>query len=165
LSPDFLFRFLAYQIIGEYRPFMAGCIEHRKISCDTITNETHIIDQENELAQNSTEYYLKYKNKFYERKGEKVDSIQRINDIQLFMLKEVKRILVKNETNYKIILSPLYEQIRFSNYDINILKTLFGDNIYDFTGENEFTKSITNFYEPSHYRPSVGDSIFKFIYK
>jgi hypothetical protein len=164
-NPDFLFRFLTYEIIGEYKPYMSGYIENRKITFDTITNETTIIDQETEISQNPSEYYLKRENLFYERKGEQIDSVQRINDKKLSMLKEVKRILEENKTNYKVVISPLYEQVKFSKSDISILRALFGDHLFDFSGRNKFTESKTNYYEPSHFRPAVGDSILYMIYK
>jgi hypothetical protein len=97
--------------------------------------------------------------------GEKTDSIQRINKKQIFMLKEVKHILEKNNTNYKVVLSPLYEQIKFNNSDLLLLENEFGNNLYDFSGKNSFTDVKTNYYETSHFRPNVGDSILKIIYK
>ncbi|MCC6252369.1 MAG: hypothetical protein IT238_07910 [Bacteroidia bacterium] len=164
-SLKFLFNFYSYKILGNYKPFMSGYIENRKITYDTLTNEFTIIDQETELTQNPTEYYSKRKELFYARMGEKTDSIQRINKKQIFMLKEIKRILEKNNTNYKVVLSPLYEQIKFNPTDLNILKNEFGNDLYDFSGKNSFTDNITNYYEISHFRPNVGDSILKIIYK
>ena len=81
------------------------------------------------------------------------------------MLKEIKRLLLKNKTKFKVVLSPLYEQTKFNPHDLQILKYVFGKNLYDFTGKNRFTDKITNYYESSHFRPSVGDSIMKIIYK
>jgi hypothetical protein len=161
----FLFNFYAYKIIGEYKPFMSSYIENRKITIDTITNEQKILDQETEISQFPSEYYLRRKALFYERKGEQIDSVQRINSKQLFMLQEVKRILEKNKTNYKVIISPLYDQMKFSYYDIGILKNIFRDHLYDFSGKNEFTESKFNYYETAHFRPVVGDSILHLIYK
>jgi len=165
LIPKFLFNFICYNILGTYKPFMADYIETRKISYDTLTNEMKIIDQETELIRNPTEYYTKRKSLFYERMGEKTDSIERIARKHLFMLKEVKRILEKNKTNYKVVISPLYEQIKFNPSDLLVLKSEFGNNLYDFSGKNSFTDNKENYYETSHFRPCVGDSIFKIIYK
>lgn len=166
LSPKFLFNFYSYKVIGAYKPFMSGYIENRKITFDTITNEINIIDQETEISHNPTQYYLKRKNLFFARTaGEQIDSVRRINSKQLNMLQDVKRILEKNKTNYKVVISPLYEQIKFSNSDISILNDIFGNNLFDFSGKNKFTESMTNYYETSHYRPIVGDSILNIIYK
>ena len=71
---------------------------------------------------------------------------------------------LRNKKKYKIVLSPLYEQEKLSPDDFKLLKTLFGDNLYDFTGKNTFTDSKYNYYEQSHYRTTVGDSILSIIY-
>lgn len=164
-SPKFLINFYSYKFLGSYKSFMSGYIENRKITFDTLTNEINIIDQEAEIIHQPTEYYAKRKELFYERIGEKTDSIQRINKKQIFMLKEVRRILDKNNTNYKIILSPLYEQIKFNPDDLSLLRDEFGNNLFDFSGKNYFTDNKINFYETNHFRPSVGDSILKIIYR
>jgi len=164
LNPKFLFNFYSYQILGEYKPFMADYIENRKLVMDTITNEVTIIDQEAEISQDPDAYYLKRKELFYERKGEQTDSVQRINHSQLIMLEEIKGILEENKTNYRVVISPLYDQVKFSPDDMRILKNVFGVHLFDFSGKNKFTDSITNYFETSHYRPAVGDSILKIIY-
>lgn len=165
LNPNFLLYFFCYKILGSYKSFMTGYIENRKIIYDTITNEISIPEQEKEIIQYPIKYYIKRKDLFYERKGEKIDSIQRITEKYIFMLKEISRILKKNNTNYKVVLSPLYDQIKFNPLDLSLLKKEFGNNLYDFTGMNSFTNNETNYYETSHFRPNVGDSIFKLIYK
>jgi hypothetical protein len=165
LSPKFLFNFYCYKILGTYKPFMVGYIENRKITYDTLTNEINVIDQETEIIQNPAEYYAKRKNLFYERTGEKTDSLQRITKKHIFMLQEIKRILNKNNTKYKVVLSPLYDQVKFNPSDLSLLKKEFGNNLYDFTGKNSFTDNITNYYETNHFRPRVGDRILKLIYK
>jgi hypothetical protein len=165
LAPRFLANFYLFKILGEYKPYMKGYIENRKITMDTLTNEINIIDQEEEITKYPNQYYLKRKDIFYERSGEKIDSVNRINKSQLFMLKEIKRIFCKHNTNFKVVISPLYEQVKFNKFDINILKQIFQHNLYDFSGKNSFTDNKYNYYENSHYRPIVGDSILKLIYE
>lgn len=165
LNPKFMFAFFSYKIIGAYKPFMAGYIENRKITYDTLTNEINIIDQENEITQHPANYYLKRKEMFYKRTSEKIDSIPQINKKQEFMLSEIRRILEKNNAQYKVVISPLYEQIKFNPKDILLLQKEFGSHLYDFSGKNSFTEDKMNYYETSHYRPKVGDSILKIIYK
>lgn len=165
LNPMFLFCFYSYKISGNYRPFMFNYINNRKIIYDTITNEINIVGLEAKINQNPVKYYSERKIDFYERTTEEKDSIQRITQKELFMLQEIKRILEKNNTNYKIVLSPLYEQIKFHSSDFLVLKNQFSDKLYDFSGKNSFTNNKMNYYETSHYRPSVGDSILKIIYR
>jgi len=81
------------------------------------------------------------------------------------MLSGIKRIFVKHHTYYKVVVNPLYDQINLHENDKVILESIFGEeNVYDFSGKNDFTKSKYNYYESSHFRPSVGDSIMRIIY-
>ena len=104
--------------------------------------------------------------KFYYR-----DSIQKyspkvIGESQYRMLKEISEIFKKHKTKYKIIISPLYDQLKFNKSDVRILQMLFGDeNVFDFSGINFITNDYHNYYENSHYRPHVADYIMKVIYK
>jgi len=165
LSPVFFINFYTYTITKEFKPHMVGYVENKKVHYNKTTNQVSIVDGENEIRKTPDEYYKKLKDVFYEREGERIDSVQRIQEKQLFMLKEIKRILKKNNTNYKIVLSPLYEQIKFNPQDLAILKELYGDHLYDFSGKNFVSDFKTNYYETSHYRPNMGDSLLNIIYQ
>ena len=140
-------------------------MESRQYLYDSITNEYRILDLEISTEKDSIQYYLDREKIFYDRITEKTDSTNQIDAKKLVMLQEIKAIFDKHHTNYKIVLSPLYEQIKYSAHDINLLKQMFGDRLFDFTGKNNFTDFKKNYYETSHYKPIVGDSIFKIIYK
>ena len=164
-SPKFLFNYYAFQVLGAYKPFMSVYIENRRVVYDTITNGTIILDQEEELKANKNAYYAKRSNIFYERTGEKTDSVQLINPEHEFMLREIRRLLDKNKTKFKVVLSPLYDQTKFNPADMRVLKQVFGDHLYDFSGKNSITDNKFNYYEISHYRYVVGDSILSKIYQ
>lgn len=164
LSPKFIFNFYAYHFTGVYKPYMAGIIENKHIKYDTVSNQLNIIDQDEEIENNFNNYYTSREDIFYNRAHERIDSINRIKEDHLFMLKEIKRILKKRKTNYKVILNPLYEQIKFSPKDKKILEYFFKPNLFDFSGKNSITDLKTNYYETSHFRPIVGDQILMNIY-
>lgn len=164
ISSPFIVYFYDYKLTGKFKPYMTGYLENRKISYDTITNELKIVDQEKEITETPHEYYAKRNKIFYTRVAERTDSLERIQNTHLLLLKDIKRILEKNNTNYKIILSPLYEQIKFNPKDLELLESVFPGHIYDFSGKNKFTDNVTNYYESAHFRPAVGDSIMSIIY-
>jgi len=57
-----------------------------------------------------------------------------------------------------------YKQ-KLSVDDVEKLQNVFGrNNVYDFSGHNLFTKDYNNYYETSHYRPSVAADILSIIY-
>ena len=165
LDPNFLYSLFSYKIFGCYKPFMSGYIENRKIKYDTLTNELRIIDVEKELEEDMTAYYKKNEHLFYLRSGECTDSVRRINWSYFKTLVEIKKLLSKNNTKYKIVLSPLYDQVNFKTEDLFLLRRVCAGSLYDFTGENMLTSDKFNYYESSHYRSKVGDSILKYIYK
>lgn len=165
MNSNFLYSFYRYLFTKKYEKNMAAYIEYRKIKYDTITNEITILDQEEELSKDPVGYYSKRKGIFYKQPGESIDTTRQINSHHLFMLMEIKRLLEKRPTNYNVVISPLYEQVKFNRSDEAILKKIFNDHLYDFSGDNYLTNTAQNFYEPYHFRPVVGDSIMNIIYK
>jgi hypothetical protein len=165
LNSKFLASFYNYTFTKKFKPYMTGFIEERKIFCDTVSNGLRILNQEKEIAQDPAGYYQRRNNLFYTRKGEAADSVNRINEKSLFMLNEIKRILLKHRTNYKIVLSPIYDEVKFHPEDLIILRNIFGNNLYDFTGDNNVTRSKYNWYEDKHFRPFIGDSLLNLMYK
>jgi hypothetical protein len=164
LSPKFITRYYNYLLKGKFETSMVNYINNQEIVSNPITNDLYIIDQEKELENNPEKYYKERDYLFYKRNGEVVDSVDHITAEYAFMLKEIKRIMIKHQTNYKIILSPLFDQTTYTSADKLFLKSLFENNLYDFSGKNFFTESKYNFYEQSHFRPTVGDSIFSIMY-
>lgn len=81
------------------------------------------------------------------------------------MLETIKSILDRHNTDFRIIISPLYDQRPFSQSDLDVLYELFSkERVFDFSGTNEFTEDLHNYYEPLHYRPAVATSIMNIVY-
>lgn len=154
LKPRFLLDFYINFFIPKVSP---------KRTFDKVNNELTLFDIENEIRNSPTIYYNKVH--FNHQNIEVIDSVNHINTENLLILQDIRSILEKNKANYKIILSPLFEQIKYSKSDMIILKNVFGNHLYDFTGKNKYTDLKTNYYEFSHFRPIVGDGIFAEIYK
>jgi len=78
----------------------------------------------------------------------------------------IKNIFEKHNTKYQIIISPVYDQVPLEKQQIEQLELIFGEkHIYNFSGKNQFTESIHNFYETSHYRPHVANEILRIVYQ
>jgi len=150
----FLHCFFDYILTKKYKPYMGNYIpKEENTTYNPISNEWKLIERT--ISPHT----------FYERPAsERVYSIRQINEKQQFMLKEIRRILEKNHTNYKVVISPLYEQTKFNPADLSVLQACFGENLYDFSGKNSFTDNTDNFFETSHYRPCGRDSILRIIY-
>mgnify|MGYP000899079508 FL=1 len=161
----FLLAFYNYQFTHQYKEWMSAVFMTKVVSRDLITNEGHMVSLDSEIAANPAGYYQHKPNIFYKRPGEQIDTVIRITDHYFSLLTEIKNILEKHHSAYKIVCSPLYDQIKYSSHDKQLLTGLFGAHLYDFTGKNDLTEPATNYYESSHYRPLVGDSVLSRIYQ
>ncbi|MGH2665886.1 hypothetical protein [Flavobacterium sp.] len=166
LNPRFLLVFYNYKITGEYKDWMVYVIAKDRFAIDPVSNEMTEFDLDKRIEKDPRQHVKDLGGVFYDRPNEaKEDSISRIDQDYLETLKEMKSILEKQKTKYKIVAGPLYEQIKWNKKDKDILTKLFGENFYDYTGKNKFTNNEENYYENSHYRPVVGAVIFKEIYE
>jgi hypothetical protein len=163
-NPKFLLSYYFNKSTHLYFDFMGEYLESREILYDPITNETLMKSAEDLLARNPDMYYSRVNKYFYARKASTNDSLPVINRIQEDYLKEIRKILKKNDTSIRIVISPLYNQKKLHPKDLTIIRKIFGEDVYDFSGINQITKSRYNYYESSHFRPFIGDSIMKAIY-
>jgi len=103
---------------------------------------------------------------FYEReKTTQYKEIQ-ISDSEKNILLDIKAIFQKHKTNYYIIISPLYDQLKFNIEDMNTIQEIFGNRVYDFSGINSYTNNVYNYIpERNHFRNYISkfmiDSIFQ----
>jgi hypothetical protein len=103
---------------------------------------------------------------FYPRESIPSYSPVSIQDQQKIMLSEIENIFQKWNTDYKIIFSPIYDQLKLNKQDLIYLENLFGkQNVFDFSGINEITNDYTNYYEWSHYRPHAAREILLILYE
>lgn len=165
ISTGFFIAYLDYKLLKTKRNYM-----NRFFTFNNKENEKYIpfnIKYKEKLIQtDEVRYYEEKKNIFYER-----DSVEIILEKVVFSqaidyLQEIKSIFNKHKTNYKIIISPLYDQKKINNTDLTILYGIFGKaNVYNFSGINFITNQKHNYYERSHYRIQVGNEILSRIYQ
>jgi hypothetical protein len=165
LNSKFLLAYYNYKFTGEFQEWMRFIINNDPVALDTISNEMNFPISDRKIGLDPTAHVVRHLPAMYDRKGEKFDSVDRIDEINLNMLREMKQILEKNKVNYKIVAGPLYDQVKFSKHDKEILVNFFGKNFYDYTGKNKYSIYKQNYYEISHYRPVVGEAIMKEIYQ
>ena len=128
----------------------------------------------NEISQTIIEkriaegtYYTEslYKSQFEGQQYPDFPSRVYIKEEEKQILQEIARILRKHNTDYRIVISPLYEQSRINPQDLQTLKVIFGeDKVFDFSGANRYSADYHNYYERSHYRPCVASELMKEVY-
>lgn len=166
LSFRFLFAYIDYSFFKTYRTYMKSYID---TSGDYGVFKTAdlIYGQEKLIKKDSIGYYnnLLEQEVFYDRSD--VHHFEcHVTDKEVNLLQQIKKIFDKHQTQYKIVISPTYDQIPLEKNQLNLLQDLFGkENISDFSGKNEFTENIGNYYESSHYKPFVANKILELIYK
>lgn len=100
---------------------------------------------------------------FYFRKLKIKELNCQISQNEVEILRNIKSILKKHRTEYYILISPLYDQLKFNNSDIAIIREVFKERIYDFSGVNEFTKYPINFPDRKHFRDWIAKEIIDSI--
>lgn len=79
------------------------------------------------------------------------------------ILLKIHELFKKHNTNYYIVITPLYDQMQFDYADMQILRTIFGNNIYDFSGVNEITNNDYNYLDGIHFRPCISKQMIDSI--
>jgi hypothetical protein len=143
-----------------------GILNGSIMYCNDATNEISFNNADSLIEINPSKYYAEHVAAFYKRDTLLHTSPMAIQKEQKIMLQEIREILRKDTTQYKIIISPLYDQVKFNPEDKNYLDSIFGkQNVYDFSGINDITENPYNYYENSHYLPRIAARILKEIYK
>lgn len=166
LDFKFLKAFIDYKLFRKYRPYMAGVLLNPDNSDKYIskTNEVRKMKAEEDIVKGT--FYNDDMIKFFHdyQKPESFSS-QLLDAPKISYLKEVRDVFRKHHTSYKIVISPIYNQVKLNRKTLSILYQIFGkENVYDFSGESKWTKDYHNYYEFSHYRPHVAAEIMDIIY-
>ena len=165
-DPGFLVQYLHFLMTKKIRTsYFADVLNNEKIHYDTRSNDLAYTEIDTRIDKDTSSYYHARKAIFYSRDTTQRYAERVINANQAMLLNSIKKILAKNNTHYKIVISPLYNQLRTDTTDMEILCSVFGkENIYDLSGVNDITASKYNYYENAHYRPSVANRIMDSIY-
>jgi len=162
----FLYAFLDYKISGKVKDYMRDnlLLDDEPFDYNQTTNEIRLLEAEEKIGK-AIYYTNKRLSGFNRLQGDFVCEPV-INDNQKQMLEEIKKIFTKHHTNYRIVISPQYDQIKFNPEDLHYLEDLFGkDFVFDFSGRNILTETYQNYYDNFHYRPQVSRQIMEIIYE
>lgn len=169
LDFQFLYSNLIFNLTHRYYEFMGKHLDRMKhfhLSNNKTADLYYNVNYE--IQKDSLAYYKRLfnANVFFKRSPTEIISEQIIKDDQRKIIKEIAAIFKKHHTKVKVVISPLYTQIKINPNDFNFLTDTFGkDNVADFSGINEFTKDIGNYYESSHYKVHVATEILHRVFK
>jgi hypothetical protein len=162
----FLIPYLDLKISGKFKGYMGVALQSWNVEFDETHNEISHPHTDEQIAGNREAYYQSKMNViFYKRDTITRFSPTAIQEEQQKMLREIQGIFLKNRTQLKIVINPLYDQTRLNPKDLQALKSIFGETVvYDFSGINDLTQDVYNYYETSHYRPHVATEIMNRMY-
>lgn len=162
----FMTAYIDLKISGKVKNYMkdGSLLSDTPVYYDLKTNEERLSNFEKEIA--AGKYYTSERRAvFYNRNYNDSVASPIISYRQKVLLNNMRAVLKKNRTNFRIVINPLYDQIRLNPNDVDYLKHLFGkNNVFDFSGKNRITDDYHNYYENSHYRPNIAAMIMNLIY-
>jgi len=167
LNIKFLLAYTDYTIFKTHREYMGHLINSSKY--DDKVNEVNCdiwYGYDEHIKNDSLGYYneLIKKGIFHQRLPNK-EIICNITSEEVMQLKKIKELFTKHNTNYRIVVSPIYTQIPLEQQQLNLLNEIFEEKyVSDFSGKNKFTEPTSNYYEESHYKPYVANEIMEVIY-
>lgn len=140
----------------------------QKETVDLFTGDIYYQKNDNLIKIDSVGFYNNNKNiKKFSKYMTDYETISPsvIDNNQVITLKKIRNLLDKDGTKVKIVVSPLFSKIKMNNSDLNQLKNIFGkENVFDYSGLNEYTKEYRNYYDPSHFRRHIAQGILRDIY-
>lgn len=158
--------YLDYKIHKEFKPYMITYFidPQWRMGYNPINNEFDWDKTEERIAKGM--YYDSETMQGFEN-AQFPGTVSRcvLNDERKEMLKEIKGIFDSQKTDYRIVISPIYDQIKINPDDLQFLYDVFGeDHVFDFSGINKWNEDFHNYYETSHYRPCVANEIMQIVY-
>jgi hypothetical protein len=163
----FLHACLDFRWSKRVKPYMLSdnLLDNRPMDYDLESNELSFGQYEDLIRTNPTAYYQARANIFYARPAGPQTSPPVVGDVQRQMLNDMVAVFRRRQTDYRVVISPLYDQKHLNPADVQALQQSLGaDHVYDYSGVNALTESTTNYYETSHYRPHVARFIMSQIY-
>jgi hypothetical protein len=163
---NFLKQYIKYMVTKKYEPAMTEVLVQTIQAYDATDNEETYTLLESAIARNADSFYAARRARFYKRSDTLQTGKPVLEPVRIGILNYIKGVLTKNNTNYRIVINPLYDQVRFNPTDLATLKNIFGsENVYDFSGINDITSNERNYFEESHYRPHIASRIIDSIYR
>ena len=72
---------------------------------------------------------------------------------------KIKKIFEKHHTRYYIVITPLYDQLKFDSSDMQLISKSFGDRVFDFSGINDITNNQYNYHDRVHFLPYISKNM------
>ena len=116
-----------------------------------------------EIENDSLKFYKDNEATFHDRKETVSEPLMNAEAKRL--MRNIKKIFDKNNTSYKIIITPNYDLVKLHPSDFIFLEQLFGkENTINFSGNNDMTERLGNYYEHKHFKPYIANRVMAISY-
>ena len=102
---------------------------------------------------------------FYSRSKSEIVKDQQVSVGEKAIMKKIRQLFNKHDTKYYIIITPLYDQMKFNSSDMQAIQESFGERVFDFSGVNKITSNEYNYHDLKHFQPYVSKNIVDSILK
>lgn len=136
-----------------------------KIDFDTISNDWNKSSEFNWTIMPKQDSTLN-KRKFGKRPKVEIASRRLISAEFETILRQIAAILKKHNTDYRIIVTPSYNQLAINPIDLKLIQTIFSsEKVFDYSGKNWLTEDKFNFSDIHHFDEIVGWKMLEDVYK
>jgi hypothetical protein len=152
LDKDKIKILFGYKVKGEVFPDWESDIitnDHQHVCSDSIVVKYGIEELGNEHIRKIDS--LKRNGILFKRSNYQQYREKQISLYEEDLLVKIKSMLDKHNTNYYILITPLYDQLKFNTADSQIIRKIFNKNVYDFSGINEYTNNENNYPDGKHF--------------
>lgn len=154
-----------YKLFNKRRTYMKNFVGMKIGDLDPINNDWKPFE-ETEICKDSVTYYSGSIGKFYRRSENEAMSVRLIDSTYQQRLQKIDSIFDQHGTQVKIVIAPLYNQVRINEFDLETLKFIFkGENVYNYSGINPITNNMYNYRnDVSHIRIRTANRILREVY-
>lgn len=164
LTPKFFMSYLDYKLFNTYRGYMRGKINQYTQIRDTI-NCDFFNPLEKDIEREKEQFWVNRKSIFERLPCYGTQTPKATNKNVVSVLNDINTICKRNNTRIKVLVSPNYNYEMLNKEDIEILRSIFGEeNVFDANSDERYTK-MTYYYDRSHYRPILGEILLKEAYR
>jgi hypothetical protein len=161
-------KYIGYRVAGRVPAYATDVLairvgDHR---VDPVTNDYFYDRLERELAEDPVAFYANRSAMFppHDASVPPCDPPY-VKDRGRAELARIRAVLQRHRTKIRVVIPPVYDRVCMHVDDVRELSRAFGEtNVFDFTGPNELTEDMHNFYDDGHVRPFVAEKILGIVY-
>jgi hypothetical protein len=167
LLRGFFVAYLDHRLFGRWRGYMNGLLQHPDDNFRQLpeTNDSGAVAvREARIAREGERYFQEFAPAIAtDQPG--VPTPPSLGRRSLERIGDLAALFARHRCRVRLIISPLTDRRPLAAADRDNLERLLGrDSVWDFSGDNEVTRDVHNYYDPEHYRTGIARRIMDRAY-